>query len=328
MPKLRPLEMWLESRQTRAWMADVSLSIFGKMKCVWLALLLVANAAQAEERAWQGSAFGISNDSIGEGRDRWQSSSVQFGMAFGEDWTGRAPLAFGELLEFRVRSDILTPEALDVIVPSDRRHAGVLAFGVHSYAKPRDVEMRIGADLVVIGPQTGLYNLQTKLHELLGFTIPALDGFEIEDTVRVDFSGEIARRYALRFGELRPFVEAQVGSEDFIRAGFDIHWGSRGRDDLMMRSTATGQRLAYGLVDQPEGFSFMVGADVAWVESSVFLPSALGYELTPLRKRIRGGVHYEAERFDVFYGLTWLEPEFEAQRTGQFVGTLQFGYQF
>ncbi|MEQ9039108.1 MAG: DUF2219 family protein [Silicimonas sp.] len=76
------------------------------------------------------------------------------------------------------------------------------------------------------------------------------------------------------------------------------------------------------------GFSFVVGGDVAWVADSLYLPSSLGHDLTPLRTRLRAGIHYEREGFDLFYGLSWLGREFEAQREGQFVGALHLGLRF
>ncbi|NNL19500.1 MAG: DUF2219 family protein [Boseongicola sp.] len=291
------------------------------------ALVLGLGAGVADARERLGWSVAISNDSIGEFLDRWQSSSVQFGTFLGPEWTGAAPERFGEMLEFRFRTDILTPAALDTPDPSDRRHAGVLAFGVHSYATPGRFEVRGGVDLVVVGPQTGMLDLQQELHKLLGFTVPELDDFQIEDTARLDFSGEVARVWDLGSARLRPFVEAQMGSEDFVRAGFDVTFGALGRGDQMVRSVTTGHRVPVGL-GSGEGFSFVVGADVARVVDSLYLPESLGYELTPLRKRVRVGAHYRADPWDVFYGIAWLGEEFEAQPEGQLVGTFQIAWPF
>ena len=145
--------------------------------------------AAAETIGW---SLAISNDSIGEFLDRWQSSSVQFGLAFGEPWTGRAPAGFGELIEVRFRTDLLTPESLDAPAPDDRRHAGVLAFGVHTHLARGAWDIRAGADLVIVGEQTGLLDLQEELHELLGFTVPELDDFQIEDQESLDLSAEVS----------------------------------------------------------------------------------------------------------------------------------------
>ena len=280
-----------------------------------LCLLWLAAPAPAAERL--GYALAISNDSIGEARDRWQSSSVQFGVLF-----ARRP---GDLVEFRFRTDVLTPEQLDVIVPEDRRHAGVLAFGLHRHYAPGAWEARAGADLVVVGPQTGLLDFQKELHKVLGFTVPALDDFQIANAVRLDLSGEIARPVEVAGWTVRPFVEAQAGSEDLIRIGVDFETGLRpGRP--AMRTTATGQRIAF--LAGEAGWGVNLGADIAWVDDSLYLPADLGYELTDTRRRLRAGLRYSGGRWDAFYGLTWLSEEFEAQRESQFVGTAQLKYRF
>ena len=283
-------------------------------------------AAEAGERL--GWSLAISNDSIGDFTDRWQSSSIQFGAYYGPAWTGAAPEGFGELLEFRFRTDILTPADLEAPDPADRRHAGGLAFGVHSYSARSGFEVRGGVDLVVVGPQTGILDLQQELHKVLGFTVPTLDDFQIEDTARIDLSGEVGRVWNMGAARVRPFVEAHVGSEDFLRAGVDVVIGDLGRGDQMVRAVTTGHRVPAGLGGGDTGFSVVLGADVARVLDSIYLPESLGYELTPVRQRVRAGVHYGADPWDVFYGIAWLGEEFSAQNEGQFVGTFQVAWPF
>ena len=273
----------------------------------------------AETIGW---SVAISNDSIGEARDRWQSSSVQVGIARGPGWDGQLPERVGEVLEFRFRSDILTPESLDAPEADDRRHAGVLAFGLHSHFGRGQWEARLGADLVVVGPQTGLLSFQEQLHELLGFTVPQLDDFQIEDQVGLDVSAELARAIPVGGGVARPFVEAQAGAEDLVRVGIDLSFGALARGNLMTRAVTTGHRLPMTF-EGGTGASWTLGADIAWVEDSIFLPAALGYELPPTRTRVRAGGMYRWRSLDVFYGLAWLSEEFEAQPEGQFVGTFQ-----
>ncbi len=288
------------------------------------ALGFAAPPAAAENIGW---SLAISNDSIGEFLDRWQSSSIQLGLAFGEPWTGRAPAGFGELIEVRFRTDLLTPESLDAPAPDDRRHAGVLAFGLHTHMARGAWDMRVGADLVIVGEQTGLLDVQEELHELLGFTVPELDDFQIEDQETLDLSAEVGREVPVGRGRLRPFVEVQAGSEDIVRAGLDLTFGPLADGELTMRALTTGQRVPMTF-SAANGFSWSVGADIAWVGESIYLPEELGYELTPVRQRVRAGAHYKHDRFDVFYGIAWLGEEFEAQPEGQFVGTFQARYDF
>jgi Outer membrane protein LpxR len=304
----------------------------GFLKAVTLcAALLIGVAiapAEASDRQKLGYSLAISNDSIGETRDRWQSSSVQFGSLWGPEWQGQAPPTVGTLLEFRFRTDLLTPEDLRFPAPTDRRHAGILAFGVHNHTQRGAVEFRLGADLVMTGPQTGLLKLQQELHEILGFPVPDLENFQIGNRITGALSAEIGRSFDLGNWRVRPFAEAEVGPEDLVRAGIDLTWGALGRDDLLLRANATGHRTPAIRGGQGEGWSFVLGADVAYVDDSIYLPASLGYVVTNPRTRLRAGVYHSAQRFDAFYGLTWLGREFEAQREGQFVGTLQVGLRF
>lgn len=303
------------------------LKIFLKMisLCGFVAF---SGMALAEERKSLGWSLAISNDSLGDQYDRWQSSSFQIGVFQGYGWNGRPPEDFGSLLEYRIRADHLTPESLSAPLASDRPHAGVLSFGVYTHAMRGKWELSVGADLLAIGPQTGLLNLQEELHEILGFEIPQLDNFQIEDQFRVNLTAEVGRSWDFRNGSVRPFVEVAIGPEDFIRSGVDLTFGKLGRNDLLVRTQATGHRVSGIRGAGQDATTFVFGFDTAWVNKSVYLPEALGYELTPLRTRVRAGVHYDWKKLGIFYGIAWLEPEFEAQPEGQFVGTLRVGWDF
>ena len=282
--------------------------------------------AEAEETGHLGFAWSHSNDSLGDWHDRWRSSSSEAGILTGPSGMDQAPPRLGQLLEYRFRSDILMPANVRSPQPGDRRHAGMVAFGLHSHARRRNLDLRVGGELAVIGPQTGLYDIQTRLHRVLGFDIPNLPDYQIGNTVRLEASAEAGTSLRSRGWTIRPFVEVRTGTEDIIRSGIDLTSGS-GPDNLTMRAVATGHRVPFGLVRRT-GLHYVAGADVAWVRESIFLPEALGYRLTPARVRLRGGIHYTGRRFDLFYGLSWLGKEFEAQPEGQFVGTLQFKIRF
>lgn len=285
---------------------------------------IAASSAAAEVL---GLSFAGSNDSMGDWHDRWQSNSAQVAFATGPEWTGSLPERFGEVLEYRLRSDILSPQDLRTPLFSDRRHVGLFAAGLHSHAQKWGGDLRLGGDLFVIGPQTGLLQFQRNLHRILGFPIPTLDNFQIGNAVRAQVSAEYGRTWQIGGVAVRPFAEAQAGPEDLLRAGVDLTFGSVGADDLMTRLPATGHRVPL-VRGSGRGFTFVLGADTAWVRESLYLPESLGHELTPLRNRVRAGLHYEHERFDLFYGLAWLGREFEAQPEGQLVGALHLGLRF
>ncbi len=291
-----------------------------------LALALCASVTSAGERRFIGWSHVVANDSIGQFRDRWQSSAVQgsifFGLQAGD--VGRARL--GEVLEFRLSSQIMTPENLAAPRPSDRLYAGALAFEVLSHGRLGAAEASVGLGIVAVGPQTGAFRFQRWLHELLHYPRPATAGFEVGDTVRGTVSSELARSYGAT-PSLRPFAEARTGAETILRAGVDATWGALGRGGLMIREPVTGQRVPGIPGAAVDGLSWTAGADIAWVGNSLYLPSSRGYEVRP-RGRLRAGVHWQERRLSGFYGLAYLSPEFSGQRDGQFVGAAQVRFDF
>ena len=139
---------------------------------------------------------------------------------------------------------------------------------------------------------------------------------------------EAGRSFDLGGVRLRPFAEARAGIETLVRAGADITIGSLTRGELLVREPVTGQRYRVVREDAP-GYAFIIGADIAHVEDSELLPSRSGVQVEETRTRVRGGVHWEGQGGGaLFYGVTWLGEEFEGQREGQVVGSLQFRLRF
>ena len=291
---------------------------------------LLALPAMADGRRTIGIARLFDNDALGDQKDRWRTGSYSYSLIRGADWTGTLPLVPGEILEFRLRAEILAPENLARPSRRDRRYAGILSFGVHTHAAIGQAEARIGADLVVTGPVTGLSGFQRQAHDLLGLPQPDASN-QLGNHIYPMVSAEIGRSF--RLGEsvsLRPFVEGQVGFETLIRAGADLTIGHFGERALLIRDPVTGQRVAG--VGAPEGgkpgFSLTLGGDVARVGDSALLPEGGAAVLRADRSRLRAGVHWQGQRSDVFYGVAWLSPEYEGQSEGQVVGSLQLRLRF
>lgn len=271
------------------------------------------------------------NDLIGDGHDRWRTGSVTSSRAYGyAAWTGQAPSQLGLLLETRIQGQIIAPANLQNASPSDRPYAGALSFGLHSHASNRGFDYTLGADLVIIGPQTQLDNLQTALHDLIGIPGPSdsvLAG-QIGNKLRLTAVGEIGRTYRLgQTVEVRPFGEFRVGDETLVRVGADILIGSVGRGELFARESISGQRYRVIYQSQP-GYSLMMGADIAYVSQSVYLPKDRGYSLSPHRDRVRVGINWQGKNASAFYGLTYLGKEFEGQSEGQIVGSIRVKLRF
>ena len=91
---------------------------------------------------------------------------------------------------------------------------------------------------------------------------------------------------------------------------------------LWLRDEITGQRVVGISGNSSPGAWFTLGADFGHVWSSAYLPED-EIELSDTRTRVRAGVNMRHGDFGVFYGVTWLSKEFEAQPEGQVLGTLR-----
>ncbi len=282
----------------------------------------------AQEHTTLGFGRFFSNDALGDGKDRWRTGSYAVSIVRGADWDGALPGRIGALLEYRLRTEIIAPQNLASPAPSDRRYVGAFSAGVHSHFALRSADMRIGADLVATGPQTGVGALHRELHKLFGMTPPGDLSAQIPNHFYPTLSAEIGQTY--RFGEarLRPFMEAQAGVESYLRVGGDIVLGHLGSGALMLRDQVTGQRFAGIKGDGTRGFSLTLGGDPARVFDSAYLPEGGAATASKNRSRLRAGVHWRGEKSEIFYGVTHLGREFEGQASGQTLGSLRLHLRF
>ncbi|MBV1896652.1 MAG: lipid A deacylase LpxR family protein [Rhodobacteraceae bacterium] len=273
----------------------------------------------------------VTNDLFGDGQDRWRTGSVTVSRAYGyKAWTGKAPSQLGQLLETRVQGQIIAPENMRDVNLADRPYAGSLSFGLHTHAANRGFEYALGADLVIIGPQTHLDDLQTGLHKLFNVPAPSKEvlALQIGNKVRPTAVGEIGRKFRLGESvEFRPFGELRAGDETLVRVGADILIGSVGRGELFARESVSGQRYRVIYQSGP-GYSVTIGADIAYVSDSVYLPKDRGYTLSSHRDRVRLGINWQGKNASAFYGLTYLGKEFDAQPEGQVIGSVRIKLRF
>ena len=199
---------------------------------------------------------------------------------------------------------------------------------------PARAEVALGGDIAVVGPQTGLDHFQDFIHDVVGGSemSPAVRGAQIGDDVVPTAVIETGRSFALGgTAQVRPFVEGRWGLETLVRVGFDLRFGQGAPRDLRMRDEVTGQRYRVYRTDREtsQGFTFVVGGDIAHVSESELLPGSRGFDLTDYRSRLRAGLHWDGRQgHRAFYGLTWLSEEFEAQREGQFLGSIRLDIAF
>lgn len=297
------------------------------------ALFGVAGAGHAEAADTRfrvlGQGWLATNDSLGDGQDRWRSVGVAYGAITGAEWAGRLPDRPGQILEYRFLGEVIAPSNLVTPDPADRRYAGVLSAGLHSHFALGATEARIGADLVAVGPQTGVARLHEGLHDLLGLGPINPEAHRLENAVHPTLSAEIGRPLALGpRAVLRPFADLRYGDEDFLRVGADLALGAVDPGALWLRDTITGHRFVGIRGGAARGFYLAAGADVATVAHSEWLPKGGTAVASDIRTRARIGLGYAGNRGDAFYGLTWLSKEFEGQDEGQIVGSVTLRLRF
>lgn len=318
------------------------------MRCLLMALALPALLAGLVP-AWGGSADGVygadlgtprrllgagwlvTNDVLGDNQDRWRTGGLSVSQAFGPTWRGEAPYEFGALLELRLQAQVIQPDVLSQFNPYDRRYAGVVAIGLHNHVQRGGHELALGGDLVMVGPQTDLDDVQAALHDVFGGASPAaaVRAAQIGNRLRPTAVVEYGRSFSLSPAlTLRPFAEARAGDETMARVGVDLVLGKLWQNGLLARDSVTGYR--YPVVNRANsGLAMVLGMDTAYVTDSVYLPRDAGAaQLESNRNRLRAGLHAQRGRLAFFYGASWLGREFTGQPEDQLVGAIQVQLRF
>lgn len=283
-----------------------------------------------KERHRIGYGLMFSNDLFGDGKDRWRTGSLTSSRLYGYGWDGQAPAGFAELLELRLQGQILSPEGLTAANPADRPWAGAFTAELHTHMQRDEVEISLGGGLAMVGPQTQLDELQGWLHDVISSpqASDAVLALQVPDKIRPVVSAEVGRVLTLSpQANLRPFIEARAGDETYLRAGVDMTFGQLKQGGLLVRETVTGQRYR---TQQSEagGLSFTLGADIAYVADSIYLPDSTSYDPEHSRHRARLGLRWQGSNASAFYGLTYLSEEFSTQDEGQITGSLQLQMRF
>ena len=292
-------------------------------------LAFTTPAAMAQQgRETLGQARLFTNDLIGDGHDRWRSGAYGVSTVRGTGWSGQLPDRMGQIMEYRFRGEVISPADIHTPDPADRLYAGVLSVGAHTHLSWQGLEVSLGADVVVMGEQTGIRHLQEIVHDTLSLPGSRVEAHQVANGVYLHGTMELGREFALSNARVRPFVELQAGVETMARAGFDLTFGDYGLGGLRLRDVTTGHRIS--AIDSPTdgGWSLLLGGDIAWVESSHYLPEDRGYTPEDMRYRLRAGANYAFGNSNVFYGLTYLSEEFEGQGEGQVIGSLTIALEF
>ncbi|RYG92891.1 DUF2219 family protein [Loktanella sp. IMCC34160] len=283
------------------------------------------------ERETLGVGRLFNNDQFGDTYDRWRTGSYVFSLVRGPDWSGPRPTTPGEIVEYRFRTEIIAPSALNGPGSDDRPYVGALSAGAHTHFSLGRVEASVGADLTAVGPQTGVSDLQAAFHEMFGLPTlsPTVADNQVPNAVYISGTAELGLPVPLsETAVLRPFVEAQAGVEDILRIGGDLVIGRVGQGGLWLRDVPTGQ-LYPGIATGAGGVTYVVGMDYAVVGQSRFFPDDMGASALPERFRARAMAHWQlGSEVSWGYGMTYLSEEFEGQPEGQFVGSVKLNFNF
>lgn len=309
------------------------------MRALTLALVasLQVSAAFAEGFAFPnletlvGNSRLLTNDLIGDGKDRWRSGSYAVSFTFGDSVADGLPKSAGALMEYRLRAEILAPANLAVTTAfPDRPYAGVIGLGAFTHVQKDSFNLSYGGELVFVGPSTGLGNLQSWIHGGLGTTKPQMLGEQLPNRLYPTVQAEVSRDIFVGSNAtlLRPFVEAQAGIETYARIGVDAILGNGFQRNFFTRDPTTGFPVTNVRRNRTQNVGFILGGDVAYVTHSNLLPTSRGYKVRDFRPRLRAGVMYEGKNTDVFYGATWLGREFQAQSGSQVVGSIRLNLRF
>ncbi len=296
-----------------------------------LAVAFLADSSVAQDRVRLGYGRLLTNDAIGDSYDRWRTGSVASSRVWGPVWDGATPSRFGQMIELRFGGQVIAPADLIAPDPRDRPFVGALSLGVHTHFTRGGYDLALGADFVFTGPATRLDELQGAVHDLINISQPsfAVTDNQVGNGLHPTLVFEAGRDLTLSSkATLRPFIEGRAGIETYVRAGFDLTFGDVGKGEFLVRDPVSGHRYRV-IKENWTGYSFVIGADIAHVSDSEYLPEDRGVTVRNTRERIRAGVHWQNDRgATAFYGITYLGEEFDAQPEGQIVGSLRLQFRF
>jgi hypothetical protein len=182
---------------------------------------------------------------FGDRYDRWRSGHVRVSLLRGQRWRDALPAQPFELMEYRFRGEIIAPDNLAAPAPGDRLYAPSWWLGATTHFGWSGNDVAAGADLVMVGPQTGhradpqldppVFRQQSdqpaRRQPGLGRLLP-----------RRPCRDRARHRAQLRRGA--SFLEVRAGVETLARVGVDLTIGTLGQDGLRLRDQVSGQRVA------------------------------------------------------------------------------------
>lgn len=293
-----------------------------------LTTVVFASAAEADELVgYRGEVGSLANDYFGDGHDRWRTGSYQrsyFSERFDTFRLG--------VIELRARSEIVTPWKPSEQPDGDTPFSTLLGFGGFMHGNLATIDLRVGAEFLILGDATGLENMQSIAHEIIGVKTSFDDTRDEIPRAENGLSAraELEASKNVRFGNsllARPYVALKFGADESATFGLDLVTGSLALADIWTRDAVTG-RLLTPQADRSSGVSVVAGWDMSEVTRSVHMPSGSSVSIETFQTRARLGVQFETGFANLFVGQAWLSPQFKDQAEGQRVGMLSVSFDF
>lgn len=302
---------------------------FARIAGIFLALALSTGAVSAQN-VLIGRAAALNNDYLGDNEDRWQTASYSSTWMFSSSIQARN-MGIGPRFELRARGQIVTPQRLNAAPRAgDRPYAGYAGVAGFSHYEFGNVDVIAGAELGLLGPSNGIGNLHVSLHDILGENEP--QGWATQVSDKFVFTPVVEAGYS--FGGqggsimVRPFVNAQMGLEDIVRAGVDVSIGINRDLAQPLRDMITGHRYPVRYDGGLQQIQLAFGVDVGSVQGSEFFPTGSLATAKDQRTRVRGSIFAPVGVVDLNYGLTWMSEEFETQSDPQLLGSVGVDFRF
>ena len=291
-------------------------------------MMFIATEARADGPVgYSGEVGSLTNDYFGDGHDRWRTGSYQ--RSYLSDRFDTVGLG---VIELRARSEIITPWKPSEQPDGDAPFSTLLGFGGFMHGSLATIDLRLGAELLLLGDATGLENIQSIAHEIIGVETSFDDKRDEMPRGENGLSAraELEVSKSIRFGTsslARPYVGLKFGADESATLGVDLVTGSLALADIWTRDAVTG-RLITPQADRLSGVSVVGGWDMSQVERSVHIPSGSSATIETFQTRARLGVQFETGIANLFIGQAWLSPQFKDQAEGQRVGMLSVAFDF
>jgi hypothetical protein len=186
---------------------------------------------------WYGIPFG-------DRYDRWRSGHVRVSVLRGQRWDGALPAQPFELMEYRFRGEIIAPDNLSAPAPGDRLYAPSWWLGATTHFGWSGYDVAAGADLVMVGPQTGI-EASTARSTSCSATIrstcpPPTRSPMVSTSMPMPRSAATSRSASARRGPSWSCARGRDAGPG--RRG--LHHRHAGQDGLRLRDQVSGQRVA------------------------------------------------------------------------------------